>query len=227
MWAPSSKRRTCATLAPPRGFEPRLPPPEGGALSPELRGPGGHSDRSKVSTTLAYLSHRYGGGVRKILVLVLGALLVVGCVSRPDPEPAQMRQSQPPWDAPRDAVSYIAAAGLPQLSLGDDSDPWILQIQVSVSGDPVEVPAYIGIDRLRAVQAPVHTHDPGGQVWLEGADNAASTLGHFFTLWGVRFDADCLGATCGGVTVLADGEPVDDPVALQLRGVEVVEVSVG
>src|SRR4051795_4798500 len=26
--------------APPAGFEPSLPPPEGGALSPELRGPG-------------------------------------------------------------------------------------------------------------------------------------------------------------------------------------------
>ena len=26
--------------APPAGFEPALPPPEGGALSPELRGPG-------------------------------------------------------------------------------------------------------------------------------------------------------------------------------------------
>src|SRR5450756_87044 len=27
------------TIAPPTGFEPALPPPEGGALSPELRGP--------------------------------------------------------------------------------------------------------------------------------------------------------------------------------------------
>ena len=28
-----------STLVPPAGFEPALPPPEGGALSPELRGP--------------------------------------------------------------------------------------------------------------------------------------------------------------------------------------------
>src|SRR5450830_1326096 len=27
-------------MVPPTGFEPALPPPEGGALSPELRGPG-------------------------------------------------------------------------------------------------------------------------------------------------------------------------------------------
>ena len=78
-----------------------------------------------------------------------------------------------------------------------------------------------------AVQAPVHTHEVGGEVWLEGAGNHDATLGQFFVLWGVRFDDDCLGAACGGVTVLADGEPVVDPAALILRGNRLVEVSVG
>src|SRR5665811_388796 len=32
-------RQGCIILVPPAGFEPALPPPEGGALSPELRGP--------------------------------------------------------------------------------------------------------------------------------------------------------------------------------------------
>ena len=162
-----------------------------------------------------------------MIPLLLAAFLLVGCVGRPDPAPAESRTSQPPWDAPRDAISYIEAAGVAQLSLGDDADPWILDIDVIEAGQPVEVPAYIGIDRLRAVQAPVHTHEPGGEVWLEGEGNDTSTLGEFFTLWGVRFDADCLGAVCGGVTVTADGHPVDDPVGLRLRGVERVEVSAG
>src|SRR5690349_7982137 len=34
---PSDMRRS--NVVPPAGFEPALPPPEGGALSPELRGP--------------------------------------------------------------------------------------------------------------------------------------------------------------------------------------------
>ena len=32
------RRSSGRTVAPPAGFEPALPPPEGGALSPELRG---------------------------------------------------------------------------------------------------------------------------------------------------------------------------------------------
>ncbi len=164
--------------------------------------------------------------MRKVLVLV-SVLLLAACVSRPDPEPAVMRESAPPWDAPRDAVSYIDAAGLDRRPLGEDADPWVLDLSVEVAGRPVTVPAKIGVDGLRAVQAVVHTHDADGVVWLEGEGNDVATLGHFFTLWGVRFDGDCLASHCSGLQVLADGEPVDDPVNLRLRGHQTVDVSVG
>lgn len=164
--------------------------------------------------------------MRKILV-VLAALLLTACVSRPDPDPAVMRDSPPPWDAPRDAISYIDAAGLEQRPLGEDTDPWVLELLVEVAGDEVSVPGMIGVDRLRAVQAVVHTHDEGGDVWLEGEGNHVATLGHFFTLWGVAFDGECLGAHCSGLTVLADGEVVEEPVDLVLRGHQTVEVRVG
>ncbi len=165
--------------------------------------------------------------MRWLAPVLAAALLLGGCVSRPEPEPAVMRETAPPWAAPRDAISYIAAAGAPELSLGDDADPWILRIEVTVDGTPVEVPAHIGVDRRRAIQAPLHTHDVGGEVWLEGEGNHDATLGQFFTLWGVRFDDDCLGAACGGLTVTADGAPVADPAGLVLRGNKLVEVSVG
>ena len=71
------------------------------------------------------------------------------------------------------------------------------------------------MDRPRAQQAAVHTHDTTNQVWLEGRDIDAITLGQFFTLWAVRFDGRCLGAACVQVTVTADGQPVTDPRALQ------------
>lgn len=164
--------------------------------------------------------------MRRLLVVVITVLLLVGCVSRPEPAPAVLRDTPPPWDAPRDAISHIQAAGLRELSLGADEDPWILDLEVIVDGEDVDVPAFIGIDRLRAVQAPVHTHDPGGEVWLEGEDNRDSTLGHLFELWGVRFDGDCLGAACGSVRVTVDGEVLDgDPTALLLRGTRQIEVS--
>ncbi|NLE96526.1 MAG: hypothetical protein GX596_00855 [Propionibacterium sp.] len=159
-------------------------------------------------------------------VLIVAVLLLTACVSRPDPDPAVMRDSAPPWDAPRDAISYIDAAGLEQRPLGEDTDMWVVALTVEVGGQDVLVPAKIGIDGPRAIQAVVHTHDEQGDVWLEGPDNDVATLGHFFSLWGVEFDGDCLASHCEELTVLADGEPVDDPVNLQLRGHQTVEVSV-
>lgn len=158
-----------------------------------------------------------------LVMLLVG--LPTACVSRPAPEPVVLRTVPPPWDTPRDAVSYIRAAGLPEQPLDADSDPWILDLTVTVAGRPVPLPAFIGVDRLRAVQAPVHTHEPGGEVWLEGDGNRDVTLGQFFTLWGVRLDRDCVGAACGNLVVTADGEPVPDPPSLVLRGLKEVTVS--
>ena len=167
---------------------------------------------------------RYPGRVRAIAVSLFAVAFLAGCSMQRPLESAVMRDSAPPWDAPRDAVSYIDAAGLSQLRLDDDSDPWIVRLKVTVSGEQVEVPAFIGIDRVRAVQAPAHTHDPGGEVWLEGEGNREVTLGQFFTLWGVRFDQACLGEACDGVRVSADGSEVGDPQGLVLRGVREVAV---
>jgi hypothetical protein len=58
----------------------------------------------------------------------------------------------------------------------------------------VQVPAYVGIDRLRAVQAPMQTHDTSGRIWLEGREIGTVTLEQLFTVWGVRFDDRCLGS---------------------------------
>ena len=90
---------------------------------------------------------------------------------------------------------------------------------IAIDGTPVALVPYIGMDRPRALQGPAHTHDDSGTVWLEGRGAEEVTLGQFFTLWGVRFDADCLGAACGGVTVTMDGKRVRDPRSLRLAEV--------
>ena len=155
------------------------------------------------------------------------SLLLVGCVGRPAPEAAVMSTAPPPWIAPRDAISYIRAAALPELALDAQSDPFILEITVTVDDSAVPLAPFIGIDRLRAIQAPVHTHDSSGDVWLEGDGNREVTLAQFFTLWGVRFDDACLGSACEDLTVTADGQVVDNPASLVLRGHDVIDVSAG
>jgi hypothetical protein len=144
-------------------------------------------------------------GARVALAALLMVLFVMtGCVRQAPPAPAVQRSTPPPWSAPRDAVSYMAAAGLESQPLGSTENARVVDRRISVDGLPVEVPAYIGIDRVRALHAAAHTHDASGKMWLEGGDTGEITLGQFFTLWGVRFDDHCLGSACGDLVVKID-----------------------
>ncbi len=159
-----------------------------------------------------------------------GAILLIvglsGCVAQSPPAPVQLRETPPPWPAPRDAISHIERTGLEQVPLNATSNQRIFTLRVEIDGEHVPVPAYIGVDRLRAVQAPIHTHDDSGTIWLEGDGTDAVTLGHLFILWGVRFTDACLGAACGGVSVMVDGRPVTTPSDVRLVSVQTeVEVS--
>jgi hypothetical protein len=158
-------------------------------------------------------------------VALLAILVLTGCVRAAEPAPAVIRTTPPPWNAPRDAVSTIAAAGLtPQPLNSTGGIPHIVAMSIDVDGWQVAIPPYVGIDRLRAQQAAVHTHDTSSQVWLEGRDAESVTLGQFFTVWGVRFDGRCLGAACGEVVVIADGKPVIDAPNLELARVTSVAI---
>jgi hypothetical protein len=159
-----------------------------------------------------------------VALMVLAAL--TGCVRAAEPAPAVIRTTPPPWDAPRDAVSTIAAAGLtPEPLNSTGGGRHIVTISIDVDGWLVPIPPYVGVDRPRAQQAAVHTHDASSQVWLEGSNIESITLGQFFTVWAVRFDGRCLGAACGEVVVTADGRQVIDAPNLQLAKVNSVTIS--
>jgi hypothetical protein len=154
-------------------------------------------------------------------------LALTACVDQPAPAPAELRTSPPPWNAPRDAISYIEAAGFDPQPLNLVDNQHVVQVRISVDGRPVEIPAYVGIDRLRAVQAAVHTHDATGAVWLEGRNTAGVTLGQFFTVWGVRFSDDCVGGICGRLEVKVDGSRISaDPRETRLASARTIEITV-
>ena len=142
--------------------------------------------------------------------LLLMSTVMGGCQVGPAPPgPAELRTGPPPWDAPRDAVSYIDKAGFERLPLDfSGPSPYTLTIAVTVDGTAVQVPAGVGIDRLRAEQAAVHTHTTDGLVYVEAKTTAEHpTLAQFFTLWGVKYDASCLADACTSRTVTVDGKP--------------------
>ncbi|HZX09057.1 hypothetical protein [Kribbella sp.] len=143
-------------------------------------------------------------------VLLFAGVLPGGCRFGPAaPAAADLRTAAPPWDAPRDAVSYIDKAGFERLPLDfSGPSPYTLNVAVTLDGKPVQVAAGIGIDKLRAQQAAIHTHATDGTVWVEAKTTTERpTLAQFFTLWGVRYDAKCLANACNSLTVTVNGNP--------------------
>lgn len=165
---------------------------------------------------------RVGVGVRAALTACL--LLLAGCVQQAAPAPATLRSTAPPWPAPRDGISYFELAGVPSSRLDDRTGQRVLTMSIRIDGTDVPLVPNIGLDLPRALQAPAHTHDASGTIWLEGAGAGTVTLGQFFTLWGVRFDGRCLGAACGQLTVTADGAAVDGPAGLVLSSASDVQI---
>jgi hypothetical protein len=151
--------------------------------------------------------------VRVLAVVAALSLLlpvVSGCQVGPAPPgPAEIRSGPPPWDAPRDAVSYMDKAGFERLPLDfRGPTPYQVKLSVTVDGEAVQIPAGIGVDRVRAEQAAIHTHTTDGLVYVEARTKAERpTLKQFFDLWGVRYDGKCLGDACSGLTVRVNGQP--------------------
>ncbi|MET7283212.1 hypothetical protein ABZS29_33600 [Kribbella sp. NPDC005582] len=153
-------------------------------------------------------------------------LLLAGCgVGPAAPAAAELRTTAPPWDAPRDAVSYIDKAGFERLPLDFSGPaPYTLRLKVTLDGQPVQIPAGIGVDRLRAEQAAVHTHTTDGLVYVEAKTaSERPTLAQFFTLWGLRYDEKCLADACRDLKITVDGQPA--PWDVPFRGGAKITVS--
>ncbi len=178
--------------------------------------------KSPPTSLIGMTGRGRAAGLRAALAVSL--LLVSGCVQQAPPAPATLRTTPPPWPAPRDGISYFELAGVPSSRLDDRTGQRVITVSIRIDDADVPLVPNIGLDLPRALQAPAHTHDTSGSVWLEGAGAATVTLGQFFTVWGVRFDGRCLGAACGQLTVTADGEPVDAPAALVLASASDVQI---
>lgn len=147
--------------------------------------------------------------------LALG-LLVAGCQS--PAAPVAGLPSPPPWAAPADTEARIRAAGLEPLP----GESFVMhihsQLNVFYNGQPVEVPANIGIDPKGAFISAVHSHAASGVIHVESPVLRDFTLGQFFTEWGVPLD---------GAKVYVGGQPVTETSGLVLKDNQVIAVVFG
>jgi len=99
----------------------------------------------------------------------------------------------PPWPAPADPLGHVQAAGL-QLGEMGTAEHYHFHLDVIVNGQPVPVPADLGVDPSTGAMSYLHTHTADGVVHIEaGRAGQKFTLGQLFTQWDVRLSATQLG----------------------------------
>jgi hypothetical protein len=122
-------------------------------------------------------------------------------------------------------------------------------LDVFFDGDPVTVPAGIGIDTSNPAVvsdpqgvglttecdepciSPLHTHEADGVLHTETKTPKPNTLGQFFVEWGVRLDAECVGDFCRPETAIAvyvDGqEYAENPAEIALTDRKQIAIVIG
>jgi len=140
---------------------------------------------------------------------------------------------QTAWPAdPPGLHARLEAAGLQVLRAEGQVQHTHQHLDLYVDGSHVTIHAGIGIDTTVGIIAPIHTHDATGIIHVESPVVRDFTLGELFAVWGVRFDAHCVGDTCDGngrvLTVEVNGQPfTGDPATLVLAAHQEIVVAIG
>jgi hypothetical protein len=190
-------------------------------------------------------------------VVSLCLLLLAACggessssdTSKPSPVASDLEV--PSWSLPADPLSLAREAGLMP-----DSKEYLTyhvhaHLDVFVNGDPVEIPAGIGIEITdpavknfgsgyggipeqgceQVCISPLHTHDPDGVIHTEAPSEARFTLGQFFVQMGIRLDASCVDEFCTPdvpVAVVVDGQRQSgNPADIVLRDNQEIAIVIG
>ena len=170
--------------------------------------------------------------------------------------PSSAPLTQPTWTAPADPIALADEAGLVADKVEHLTTHHHAHLHLFVDGEPVVIPAGIGIAiGLKGVKdeptpdgtehfysvttcdvpclSPLHTHQPDGVIHEESAEtnHPPYTLGQFFTEFGVRLDANCVGEFCKPdalIHVYLDGKPsTADPSKIPLTNHLEIAIVIG
>jgi hypothetical protein len=157
------------------------------------------------------------------------------------------------WPAAPDPLKRTVAAGLEPERKEFLIHHVHAHLDVFVDGDPVAVPAGIGINiddpEVRRFKdpdgavgyggikqcrkpciSPLHTHDDTGIIHTESAAPEPNTLGQFFTEWAVRLNESCVGEYCRPkrIAFYVNGKPYGrDPRAIELTDGKEIAIVIG
>lgn len=141
-------------------------------------------------------------------------------------------QTPPPWsNNVAQLPERLAALSLPALNDAPGALHHHIRLWIYVDGQPVIVPANIGLSPQAA--SPLHTHDETGLVHVESADpDFQPVLAQFMDVWGLYFTQTCLGDACNDgdrqLRVFLNGqEYTGDPTLLPLTDQAALVITMG
>ncbi len=144
-----------------------------------------------------------------------------------------LQTGSPPWPPDNSSLrARLESDGLQVLTAEGQVQHTHQHLDLFADGQPIQVPADVGIDRVNLILSPIHTHDATGIIHVESPIVRKFTLGEYFDVWGVRFDAHCIGGLCEGtgrvLAVFLNGKPVaGDPRSVVLNAQDEIVVAVG
>ena len=201
----------------------------------------------------------------KAMVVAGLVLAIAGCgvgtaeQSAPGPSsPATAASSPAPaatvlWPAPPDPLERTVAAGLEPEPKEYLTNHVHAHVDVFVDGQPITVPAGIGINIddpdvrrfdepdgsvayggielcAQPCISPLHTHDASGIIHTESKSPEPNTLGQFFIEWGVALSDTCVADYCSPepIAFYVNGDPyTGDPRAIELTDHKEIAIVIG
>jgi hypothetical protein len=185
--------------------------------------------------------------VRSSLACALLALAVAGCGGGGDS--TKVSGPAPNWPAPSNPMELTRKAGLTPERAEFLEYHVHAHLDVFFNGEPVTVPAGIGIDTTNPAVvsdeqgaglkrdcdkpciSPLHTHAPDGVLHTETKTPKPNTLGQFFVEWDVPLEADRVGKYTGAdgpLAIYVDGEVfTGDPGEIELSDGREIAIVIG
>lgn len=134
-----------------------------------------------------------------VLAIAAGAVVIASLQGESDSPTAAAgaaagRRDLPPWELPDNPSEAAKAAGLRIGPMEGTAAHFHSHLDITVNGQPIVVPANIGIDLNSGQMSELHTHDERGVLHVEAPTAGGRyTLGQVFTEWRVRLDASGVG----------------------------------
>lgn len=107
---------------------------------------------------------------------------------------ADGRSTEQPWGLPVNPSDLAESVDLRVQPMEGTAKHFHAHLDVIINGEPVTVPANIGIDPAGTGMSELHTHDERGVLHVEApTDDMRYTLGQVFAQWDVRLDKSGIG----------------------------------